>query len=488
MVDPKRNTTTVLLAFALAGCPGQDAPSQAGTGSTTSDESQTTDVGDTDSGTTTTAADSTGDPDTTAGGVDDTTGMPPDPPLPCPADWPCQADQDGDEAPISCDNAPDHSNPDQGDMDFDSLGDVADLCPTVQSLGNTGDSDDDGIGNDCDLCRLRPSLYQGEIVLDPSYAIRNIPQQGDADRDGLGDACDNCPTVPNCLNYGVGPGLTPYEPGMPLDFEDPACQSDGDQDGIGDACESTADPAAAGPVGFGPGDDFDQDGLANAGDACPRLPASLGVCGGGAACPPDSACTDGVCNHPDPDGDGVGTECDTCPFMANPGQLTNPGADDPDEDFVGNACETDPGCETRNDPRRIGFYDVAVGGYCCTTVYQGEALEDPDGNPLAPGSLPIDEPGVLTLPPGCEAALAAAGVQQATQLTPVDVGGLDELWPHLCLLPQWDQDYDGIGDRCDLCRFAYDPDNTPYVDANGMRWPTDGAFCNGEYHCSAQRD
>jgi hypothetical protein len=81
--------------------------------------------------------------------------------------------------------------------------------------------------------------------------------------------------------------------------------------------------------------------------------------------------------------------------------------------------------------------------------------------------------------------LANAGVGEATALQPVDVGGVDELWPYLCLLPPWDQDFDGLPDECDLCPFAYDPTNAPYVDDDGMEWPNDGAYCNGDYHCAA---
>lgn len=87
------------------------------------------------------------------------------------------------------------------------------------------------------------------------------------------------------------------------------------------------------------------------------------------------------------------------------------------------------------------------------------------------------------MPPGCDEALAAAGVTEAQALGPADVGGLDALWNHVCLLPSLDQDFDGIPGMCDLCRFAFDPENTPYVDAEGREWPNDGAYCNGEYSC-----
>lgn len=396
---------------------------------------------------------STGEVDSTDDGVDEPDPVPPDPPLPCDEEFSCKEDEDNDGKPISCDNASQHSNADQGDMDYDSIGDVVDLCPTVQTLLAGGDSDNDGVGNSCDSCRLSTSSYNVFDV--PSrYEVRNTPHQADTDRDGIGDACDNCPLVPNCLEYGDGPGLTPYEVGMPLDPEDTNCNHDIDLDGIGDACE--------GDVGFADDDDFDGDGLDNGSDPCPRIHAGAG-------------------GHPDPDGDLVGSECDVCPFVADATQT------DSDGDFIGDACEENEGCIERENPRPLAFYDVSVAGYCCTTYYTGQAFEDPDGMPLSLEDFPASTPGLLELPPGCEDALADAGVVAATALQPADVGGLDDLWPYMCLLPQWDQDLDAIPDVCDFCAFAFDPLNTPYTDANGMLWENYGAYCNGAYACDAVR-
>lgn len=461
MTFDRQARCALALALLSCGC-GDDATPSAGTTSEPGSSGTDASPGMTGMAVDTTGSDAdddTGPADTTDGSTDTgepsgDTGEPPGPPLPCPDEWACQTDRDGDDHPFVCDNAPDHFNPGQGDMDYDSIGDVIDLCPTVQSLANTLDSDRDGVGSPCDVCPLPASSYEAPLLAE-GLQVRNTPHQGDFDRDGVGDACDNCPLVPNCLGYGDGPGLTPWVPGFPLDPADPECAPDTDGDGVGDACEGMAGAS------FGPTDDWDGDGIDNDSDLCLRVRAPEG-------------------GHPDPDGDGVGTECDVCPFVADPAQS------DDDRDFIGDACEENAACVSRANPRALGFYDVAVGGYCCTTVYGGQALEDPDGMPLSVDDLPVTTPGLLELPPGCAAALADAGVTRATPLGPDDVGSLAELWPHMCLLPTWDHDFDALPDECDLCAFAFDPANTPYTDANGMVWPSDGAYCNGDYHCDAE--
>ncbi len=445
-------------ALLLLGCSGEQGGAADGTGSTT--VPGTTGVEPTSGEASTSAIEPTVGTSGTTGRVDESsTGNEtgdsgewpqPQPPIPCPEDYACQEDRDLDAFPIQCDNAPEHTNPEQGDMDFDSIGDVIDLCPTVQTTENTLDSDRDGVGNACDRCPLTTSTYlaAGGGALDALFTFRSMPDQGDADGDGIGDACDNCVQMPNCLGYGEG---LVHELGVMLDIEDPQCQADSDGDYVGDACEGQTLPGAAGPVGMGPGDDFDQDGLANAQDACVRLPVA-----------------EAGSQHLDSDSDGVGDPCDNCPFTSNPDQA------DADRDAVGDACEA-ASCVQRPNPRRLGFFDASVGGWCCTSLYQGQSLLDPDDNPLRLTDLPPLGPGVLELPPGCQG--------EAQPVTLDDVGSDEELWDYLCRMPQWDQDYDGLPDACDLCVWAFDPTNAPYVDVNGMSWPNDGAYCNGEYLC-----
>ncbi len=432
----------------------------------------------------------------------------------------CKEDEDADNVQLSCDNAPAVFNPEQTDADHDGIGDVVDLCPMVAGASsNSADSDKDGVGNECDRCRQTVNQYNEDDDGVPDYMlVRGNPVQRDTDGDGIGDACDNCVVTANCEDYGPD---KPWRLGDPIAYEDAAlCQRDDDSDMIGDACVGQQGPGAIGPVGYGPDDDFDQDGLANAVDACPRIFVVDPVaCETDDDCPSDRACqrpdpeAPGACNHPDSDGDTIGDLCDTCPFTTNPMQRTDGFAqeDDADGDFVGQQCETVATCADRNDPRPLAFYEVAVGDRCCTVqlvetpeglinAQTGRPLRDPDGIPIFATCDELDElsgtcrplpasvasmPGVLEPPPGCEEALADAGYASAIDnpaLVPADFDGdLDALWGALCFLPQRDQDYDGLGDDCDLCTFAFDPQNLAFIDVNGKLWPRDGRYCNGDY-------
>ncbi len=500
-----------VLALGSAGCPPETASTEsAGTDTSSSStsgpgasssgstsETPTTTAGPTTEPSSGTTIDTTGETTTVTGTTGDESGEtglipvpemcePPPPPPPCPDEiTKCKLDQDRDEVHFFCDNAPDHHNPLQADMDGDGFGDIQDLCPTLATDINTADTDKDGVGNLCDTCPRWSGTYNKDALAVPFYMrVRNIPLQHDSDRDGVGDACDNCVRAPNCQSYGEGEGLTPFSVGMPIDLDAADCQPDGDLDKLGDACAGTMLAGAAGPVGFGDADDFDQDGLANLEDGCPRNPVKAKGCDSADDCPDGAQCTAaGRCNHSDHDADGVGDLCDTCPEVANPMQVTEAGAkiDDPDGDFIGEACERNEWCADRANPRPFAFYDISVGGRCCVTVYDGAPLRDPDGNPLVVDELGPRAPGVFELPAGCEQALAQSADGKAHKIESCNVDDPSELWNYLCLLPAWDQDYDDIPDDCDLCVFAYDPSNAIYVDANNMEWPNYGKYCRGDY-------
>jgi len=464
--QPRRLLGAVLLA--LSACKPVELDPIVTDSATAPDD--TTDPGSTATATdglTSSTGPSTGPSPSTTG--DNTTG---DEPLPG-CDEPvsqCKLDIDRDGVMFHCDNAPSHGNPDQSDVDGDGIGDVTDLCPTLPG-NDSSDIDKDGIGNACDLCPRQPAVYNdGLAQVSERMKVRNIPQVEDSDHDGIGDACDNCVRTPNCQAYG---DADPYALGDPIDREAIDCQADVDNDLIGDACAGTTLPGAAGPVGFGLTDDFDQDGLTNDEDACPRQPVAPQACDGPEDCPAGSACFGGQCDHVDSDQDGVGDICDTCPWSGNPQQVQMGQAaeDDLDGDFVGTACETHDSAASLPDPRPFGFYDGSANGYCCVRLHPSGTVLDPDGEtvPLPPKVL--HRPGVVELPPGCteEAQPLGGSVDLAT------------LWASFCLLPQWDQDFDGLGDMVDLCPWAFDPDNTLYVDDNDKEWEHYGKYCAGDY-------
>jgi len=512
----------ILLAAALlSGCPAPagdvgDLPGESG--STSEGSSDDANDDGSPSGTGTSSAGETGDGGDT-GALDCSDGG-----------YGCCIDRDADgvEFPDDIDDTvPDAANQ---DSDQDGLLDADDLCPFRAGgapIDVTADADRDGVGNACDRCGLAPSAYVVGVATPEYMQIRALPLTGDLDGDGIGDACDNCPTVPNCYGLGVDEVFSGEIP----EIDGVECQADADGDGVGDACEDTSAELAAGPVGFGDADDFDQDGLINAIDACPRTP--LG--GAPLVCSPDSPCPDGqtctaagICNHVDSDDDGVGDVCDTCAYVPNPAQAMAGGAqeDDRDADGVGEVCEigADHGCGDRINPARIDHRPVSSGGSCCTV----ELLELADGglaraddcfgtheacNPLLaphpenPGSfLPLrlasacsaaqqaafecavlpaaleQAAGVLSMAPGCESALAEAGLTLEENQTAVP--GEDEASLQTCRRPQRDYDFDGVANVCDLCPLSYDPLQELYVDEEGRLWPDDGAMCNGAYACA----
>jgi len=94
---------------------------------------------------------------------------------------------------------------------------------------------------------------------------------------------------------------------------------------------------------------------------------------------------------------------------------------------------------------------------------------------LLPKSV-LARPGVVNLPAGCDEAGEPLSLD-----SPEINGDEDKLYTFMCRLPQLDSDFDGIGDECDLCDFAHDPDNSFYKDANNKVWPAYGQFCSGPY-------
>ena len=227
------------------------------------------------------------------------------------------ADRDGDGFTNDVDLCPSVADPAQGDLDHDGIGDACDddvdgdripneddTCPEVAEPTNR-DSDGNKIG---DACQDQDS--DGIIDLWDSCPADANADQADLDSDNIGDVCDsdldgdgvantrdNCPTV-----WGSD-------------------QTDADRDGIGDICEDddndgvinrsdncryVYNPDQADMNRDREGDacdaDIDADGLLNEEDACPRAPSeSYGKA------------------HLDRDEDGTADACDACPDDAGIG-------------------------------------------------------------------------------------------------------------------------------------------------------------------------
>jgi MYXO-CTERM domain-containing protein len=306
-------------------------------------------------------------------------------------------------------------NPDQADMDCDTLGDVCDLCPLIPDDGLNGCpptfNDGDCFGNACDNC---------DCVFNPG--------QEDSDSDTVGDACDNCPTV---FNSDQADSDT-CDDGYP-DFWGDACdncptvcnrgQGDRDFDGVGDLCDNCLDTVNPGQ------EDADLDGVGDACDKCPLLPDG----------PPDGVDIDDFV-QPDEDRDGVGDECDNCPTIENFDQI------DADADDRGDLCDN---CVLTPNSTQDDRDGDLVGDSCDVCPL----LKDP-------GQEDMDEDMVGDV---CDNCLDAANTEQV-DLDGDGEGDVCDLCPEIATAVNVDSDADGVGDPCDNCPRLPNPDQK---DADG---------------------
>jgi hypothetical protein len=249
-----------------------------------------------------------------------------------------------------------------------------------------------------------------------------------------GGVCDGrddvAPMCVACLMDSEGPGL----PATGCSIAAPICE-DGAQ---GLRCVECLSDAECGlglfcTQGFCQLPDMDADGVPNEQDNCPTTPnpdqADADSDGYGDACDvcpmsPDS-------RQLDLDDDGVGDACDVCPNVPNPSQ------EDADGDGLGDVCDI---CPQSADPMQLDTDDDGRGDACdvCPLV-EDPMQEDEDGDGVGDACDPCG--------PDAEGAdTDGDGLIDACDICPADANAGQE-----------DGDGDGIGDACDSCPDYADP-------------------------------
>jgi hypothetical protein len=325
-----------------------------------------------------------------------------------------------------CDNCPGEFNPEQQDVDCDTVGDLCDNCLYEENpdqfngwLPDMVMDDEDCWGTACDNCPMLANPLQenedGDLWGDDCDNCPLIPNddQVDLDQDGVGEVCDNC-SADNPVIY-----FESLE-----DLENPD-QTDSDADGVGDVCDNcpldpnptqaNSDQIVDPMTGFSrPGD-----ALGDACDLCPNQPEPIDL-----ELPRD---TD------DRDGDLVGDNCDNCLNTENPDQL------DTDFDSVGDACDNCP--EFSNSSQTDTDQDL-VGDVCDVCPFlNNPGQEDTDGDGFG------DACDNCPLVVNDQVDTDRDGFGDACDFCPIE----DEL-PNPPI--NIDSDQDGVGDQCDNCPFT----------------------------------
>lgn len=214
-----------------------------------------------------------------------------------PTDPPCAGlggDLDDDDWCAASDNCPSVSNPGQGDVDDDGVGDACDpeVCDGVDNDGDGvsdegfADTDADGRGDCADPCPTDPD----DDVDDDGLCgdVDNCPtvagaHQGDRDGDGIGDLCDveECDGISNDIDSQIDEGMPDADADGTCDAIDPCPLDDADDaDGDGacgddDNCPAVANPLQEDSDGDEHGDHCDVDSTVACDDAAPLVASSL---------------------------------------------------------------------------------------------------------------------------------------------------------------------------------------------------------------------
>jgi hypothetical protein len=268
----------------------------------------------------------------------------------------------------------------------------------------------------------------------------DVCQLFDLDSDGYWDGADNCvllsnPTESICIEGQLGRACSIdddcIDPGTGVcdtDEEsctegriDETCTSDGDCDnpyGLGSGICGVSNFCIQGLMGLACSNNEDCDDLGRP-----------GVCGQGQLDSDNDGIGD-VCD--DSDSDGTDDDIDNCQWDANPGQ------EDDDEDGVGDICDNCPGDSNTDQADSYGGSD----GDVCDDADADGNNDDSDNCPGVPNG-----PILGTCFEGDDEGTTCGSNAEC------ETGAI----PGICQMDQDDQDDDGIGNVCDNCPDAFNP-------------------------------